>query len=45
MYRATMDIKIVQTMLGHEKPDTSAIYAHVPRTLIRHAIESMPVVL
>jgi len=34
IYRATRDIKIVQAVLGHETPDVSAIYAHIPRSLL-----------
>lgn len=30
LYRATRSIELVQAILGHESPDTTAIYAHVP---------------
>jgi site-specific recombinase XerD len=45
MYLATRDIAVVQAMLGHENPDTSTIYAHVPRSLLIETAYSMPVVL
>ncbi len=34
IYRATRDIRLVQSLLGHEKPDTTAIYAHIPREVM-----------
>lgn len=45
MYRTTRDITMVQAMLGHENPDTSSIYAHVPRAMLVDATRSVPVVV
>jgi integrase/recombinase XerD len=35
MYRTTRDIALVQAMLGHRSPDTTAIYAHIPRSVLQ----------
>jgi integrase len=43
MYVATRDITLVQAMLGHESPDTSCIYAHIPKTLLLDAANTMPI--
>lgn len=43
MYLATRDIAVVQSMLGHENPDTSTIYAHVPQSLLVETVTAMPV--
>jgi integrase len=45
IYRATRDIKTVQALLGHEKPDTSAIYAHVSRAALSELADSFPAVV
>ena len=45
IYAATRDISIVQAILGHEKPDTSCIYAHVTREILQQHAAAMPVVL
>lgn len=42
IYRATRDIKVVQQILGHQHPDTSTIYAHVPRELLATLAREMP---
>jgi integrase/recombinase XerD len=42
IYRATGDIKVVQALLGHEKPDTSAIYAHIPGEILKQLAEQLP---
>lgn len=34
LYRQTRSIETVQTLLGHERADTSAIYAHIPSDLL-----------
>jgi integrase/recombinase XerC len=45
IYRATRDIKIVQAVLGHESADTSALYAHIPRSIMLEMTEQLPVVV
>jgi len=45
IYRATRDIKVVQALLGHEKPDTSSIYAHIPRAMLSELADSFPAVV
>jgi integrase len=42
IYRATRDIRVVQAVLGHETPDVSAIYAHIPKALLIEAADAMP---
>lgn len=37
IYRATHRIDVVQAILGHESPDTAAIYAHVTRDVLADA--------
>jgi len=44
IYRATRDIKVVQALLGHESPETSAIYAHVPQAVLKEAAELSAVI-
>lgn len=44
-YRATRDIKVVQELLGHERPETSSIYAHVPVALIAELADQFPAVV
>lgn len=43
IYRATRDIKVVQALLGHEHPDTSSIYAHIPADLLLELAGTFPV--
>lgn len=45
VYLATRDIAVVQAMLGHERPDTSAIYAHVPPQLLREVADGIPAIV
>jgi len=45
LYRATRDIQLVQAILGHEKPDTTAIYAHLPRAILRELADSQQPVI
>jgi integrase/recombinase XerD len=35
MYRSTRNIALVQAMLGHKSPDTTAIYAHIPTDVLQ----------
>lgn len=44
LYRATRDIRLVQALLGHESPDTTAIYAHVPAEILRAAASTPAIV-
>ena len=37
MYRSTRNIALVQAMLGHKSPDTTAIYAQIPRSVLQEA--------
>jgi integrase/recombinase XerD len=43
LYRSTRDIELVQAMLGHESPDTTAIYAHIPRSVLIETANKVPV--
>jgi integrase len=45
LYRATRDIHLVQTLLGHEKPDTTAIYAHIPRSVMNEMHTRIPPII
>lgn len=45
IYRATRDIAVVQSVLGHDSPDTSCIYAHVSRHLLREHADAFPAAL
>jgi integrase len=42
LYALTRDIRLVQTILGHESADTTAIYAHVSPQIVRSVVESFP---
>jgi integrase/recombinase XerC len=39
-YQATGDLRAVQELLGHAKPETTAIYTAVPGSAIRAAVEA-----
>ncbi len=41
MYRSTRNIALVQAMLGHKSPDTTAIYAHIPGDVLRATAETL----
>ena len=43
IYRVTRNIKIVQTILGHENADTSALYAHIPKSVMEQLTGQMTV--
>lgn len=45
LYRATRDIHLVQSLLGHEKPDTTAIYAHIPRDVMEEMHTRIPPII
>lgn len=45
IYVATRDIKMAQALLGHEKPDTTTIYAHIPRRLLVETSRTVPTVV
>lgn len=42
IYRSTRDIQAVQEILGHENADTTTIYAHVTRAMLRRHAIAMP---
>jgi integrase/recombinase XerD len=41
IYRSTRDIRIVQALLGHSKPDVTAIYTHVSFPVLADAANRM----
>lgn len=43
--RATRSIEVVQSVLGHERPDVSCLYAHVTRRMVREGLAAMPAVV
>lgn len=43
LYRSTKDIGLVQAMLGHNSPDTTAIYTHISRDVLLAAAIGLPV--
>jgi site-specific recombinase XerD len=45
LYRSTRDIRLVQALLGHEKPDTTAIYAHIPAAVLEDHAAKFPIVI
>jgi integrase/recombinase XerC len=45
LYRETRDIHLVQSLLGHEKPDTTAIYAHIPRSVMDEMHTRIPPII
>jgi integrase len=42
LYCHTRDISLVQAVLGHEKADTTTIYAHIPRSMLEDLAARMP---
>jgi integrase len=45
LYRVSRDIKLVQALLGHEKPDTTAIYAHIPQSVMEEMATRIPAII
>ena len=45
IFRATGDIRLVQALLGHERPDMSCIYAHITRAMLSQHARTFPVVV
>ncbi len=43
IYRVTRDIRTVQAALGHAHPNTSTLYAHVTRAMLREWARVQPV--
>lgn len=39
-YHASHDLRAVQELLGHAKPETTALYTLVPRQSVRHLVEA-----
>jgi len=42
MYLATRNIGTVQALLGHERPDMTALYIHVPRAMLMELAATFP---
>jgi integrase len=45
LYASTRNLGLVQSMLGHEKPDMTAIYIHVPHRVLSELATSFPVTI
>jgi integrase len=45
LYVTTRDLRLVQSVLGHEKPDMTAIYVHVPHRVLSELANSFPVTI
>lgn len=45
LYVKTRDIRLVQAMLGHEKPDMTAIYSHIPDSIMAEMATRIPATL
>jgi integrase len=45
LYVATRNIGTVQALLGHERPDMTALYAHVPRAMLRELASTFPAIV
>lgn len=45
LYVATRNIKIVQALLGHERPDMTALYAHIPKMMLRELATTFPAIV
>lgn len=42
LYCATRDLRTVQALLGHETPDMTSLYAHIPDQLLKDLARSFP---
>lgn len=45
LYCATRDLRMVQAVLGHETPDMTSLYAHVPDQLLKDLAVSFPAIV
>jgi integrase/recombinase XerD len=45
LYCATRNIRLVQAVLGHEKPNMTALYVHVPDRLLKELARSFPAIV
>lgn len=45
IYCATRNIRTVQAILGHERPDMTALYAHVPTAMLRDLAATFPAIV
>ena len=45
LYVATRNIRTVQALLGHERPDMTALYAHIPMAIQRELAATFPAIL
>jgi len=45
LYLATRDIRTVQAVLGHERPDMTALYTHVPKAMLTELATTFPAIV
>jgi len=45
IYCATRDLRTVQAVLGHETPDMTSLYAHVPDSLLKDLARTFPAIV